>query len=113
MNRYIIAAWMTAVIFMLSSPNRGFAQAVANAQIHGVVSDATGAVVPGAAVKTTQTDTGQVRTAVTANDGSYVLPNLPVGPYTLEVTIPQFNSYVQSGIILQVGTNVGSTWPLM
>src|SRR5437016_1206274 len=31
MNRYIIAAWMTAVIFMLSSPNRGFAQAVANA----------------------------------------------------------------------------------
>ena len=106
MNRYIIAAWMTAVIFMLSSPNRGFAQAVANAQIHGVVSDATGAVVPGAPVKTTQTDTGQVRTTVTANDGSYVLPNLPVGPYTLEVTVPQFNSYVQSGIILQVGTNV-------
>lgn len=71
-----------------------------------MVNDATAAVVPGAQVKATRTDTGQVRTTVTANDGSYVLPNLPVGPYTLEVTIQQFNSYVQSGIILQVGTDV-------
>ena len=106
MKRYIIGAWITAAIFMLSTVERGFAQAVANAQIHGVVTDATGAVVPGAQVKATQTETGQVRTTVSDTDGSYVLPNLPVGPYTLEVTSQAFGNYVQSGIVLQVGNNV-------
>jgi hypothetical protein len=106
MKRYIIGAWITAAIFMLSTVERGFAQAVANAQIHGVVTDPSGAVVPGVQVRATQTETGQSRTTVTAADGSYVLPNLPVGPYKLEVSIQSFSSYVQSGIILQVGNNV-------
>src|SRR5207244_3244377 len=82
------------------------AQAVANAVIHGVVSDASGAVIPGAQVKATQINTGQARATVSATDGSYVLPNLPVGPYTLEVTAPSFNKNVQTDIILQVGNNV-------
>src|SRR5581483_887262 len=99
-----LAAAMAAVL-ILCGAGRVSAQAVANAQIHGVVSDPTGAIVPGAQVKATQTDTRQVRTTFTGSDGSYVLPNLPVGPYTLEVNIPQFNSYVQSGIVLQVGNN--------
>ena len=43
----------------------------------------------------------QARETVTATDGSYSLPNLPVGPYTLEVTTPSFNKNVQTGIILQ------------
>lgn len=82
------------------------AQAVANAQLHGVVSDSSGAVVAGAQIKATQTETGQLRTTVSGPDGSYALPNLPVGPYTLEVSSPSFKSFVQTGIILQVGNNV-------
>ena len=39
-------------------------------------------------------------------DGSYVLPNLPVGPYRLEVISPAFSAYVQSGIVLQVSASV-------
>jgi len=35
-----------------------------------------------------------------------VLPDLPVGPYSLEVSSPSFRNYVQSGILLQVGANV-------
>ena len=38
-------------------------------------------------------------------DGGYVLANLPIGPYLLEVTKDSFNKYVQTGIVLQVGTN--------
>src|SRR5262249_25676413 len=106
MKRYAAVRAAFAVLFLISTANSARAQAVASAQIHGVVTDPTGAVVPGAQVKATQTDTRQVRATVTANDGSYVLPNLPVGPYTLEVNIPQFSTYLQSGIILQVGTNV-------
>ena len=82
------------------------AQAVANAQIHGVITDPSGAVVPGAIVKATQTDTGQVRTVGSGADGSYVLPNLPAGPYSLEVVNQAFRNYLQSGIVLQVGNNV-------
>ena len=60
-------------------------QAVSTSQITGVVQDASGLAVPGAEVKATQTDTGLVRTATTGPDGGYVLPDLPVGPYQLEV----------------------------
>ncbi|HEY6343991.1 MAG TPA: carboxypeptidase regulatory-like domain-containing protein [Bryobacteraceae bacterium] len=82
-----------------------YAQAQASSQIEGVVTDATGAAVPGAAVKATHIETGAVRTAVTETDGAYVLANLPVGSYRLEVNKPGFSAYVQTGIVLQVATN--------
>jgi hypothetical protein len=82
------------------------AQAVANAQIHGVVTDSTGASVAGAIVKATQTETSQTVSTESNSSGSYVLPNLPVGPYTLQVSAPNFSLYTQSGIILQVANNV-------
>ncbi len=48
-----------------------------------------------------------MRTTVSNTDGSHVFfPNLPVGPYSLEVSSQGFGSYMQSGIILQVGNNV-------
>src|SRR5947208_3299069 len=45
------------------------------------------------------------RTALTSADGGYVLPELPVGPYRLEVTKEGFAQYVQTGIVLQVASN--------
>src|ERR1700694_1264661 len=93
----IVVAW---------SPTQLLAQAVSNAAIHGVVSDPTGALIPLGQIKATQTDTGQVLSTVTGADGSYVLPNLPVGPYSVEATAQGFNGYLQSGLVLQVGTNV-------
>ena len=60
---------------------------------------------PGAEIKATQTATGLVRTAASGTDGSYVLTNLPIGPYSIEVSKEGFNKYVQSGIVLQVNTN--------
>src|SRR5438876_1946982 len=74
-------------------------------QIQGVVKDATGAVIGGAEVKATQTDTGVTRTVISAEDGVYVLPNLAIGPYRVEVSKPGFSTYVQSGIVLQVASN--------
>lgn len=80
-------------------------QALSTAQIQGVVQDATGLAVPGAQVKATQTDTGAARTAVSSADGTYILPNLPIGPYRLEVSKEGFTAYVQTGITLQVGSS--------
>src|SRR5947208_8004808 len=106
MKRVTIACSLFAVLLVFATPSLLRAQAVANAQMHGVVTDASGAAVPSAQIKATQIETGQVRTTASVADGSYVLLNLAVGPYKLEVGSPSFSSYVQSGIILQVGTNV-------
>ena len=75
------------------------------AQINGVITDASGSAIPGAAVKVTQTATGVVRTTTSGVDGGYVLPNLPIGPYMLEVTREGFSKYAQTGIQLEVDTN--------
>ena len=82
-----------------------WAQSQSASQIQGTVQDATGAAVPDAVVKATQTDTGAIRTATTSGDGSYVLANLPIGPYRLEVSKTGFSTFVQTGISLQVATN--------
>ena len=78
------------------------ASAQATAQLSGRVTDESGAVLPGVTVTVTQTDTAFTRTVVTDGEGSYVMPNLPTGPYRLEVTLAGFRSYTQTGIVLQV-----------
>jgi hypothetical protein len=81
------------------------AQAVANATVSGQVADQTGAAVVGAAVKMIETERGVTHEAASDSDGRYTLPNLPVGPYRLEVTMSGFKNFVQSGIVLQVGNS--------
>jgi len=76
---------------------------LATAQLNGRVTDSSGAVLPGATVTMTQTATGLVRDAVTDGTGSYLISNLPTGPYRLEVSLQGFRSYVQTGLVLQVG----------
>ena len=78
------------------------AQAGSTAQITGVVKDTGGGVLPGAEVTATQTDTGLKRTTVTDANGSYTLPNLPVGPYRLDVNLTGFKQYTRTGIVLLV-----------
>ena len=83
----------------------GAVWAQSTAQINGTVRDASGLAVADATVKVTQTATGAVRTATSGTDGAYVLANLPIGPYLLEVTKEGFTKYAQSGIVLQVDSN--------
>src|SRR5687767_3598497 len=79
------------------------AWAQATGQLNGRIADESGAVLPGVTVTATQTATGFVRSVVTDDTGSYVMPNLPTGPYRLEVALQGFRTYVQTGIVLQVG----------
>src|SRR6516162_2630374 len=81
------------------------AWAQGTAQLSGIVKDQSGAVLPGVEVNAMQTATGAKRAAVSDETGSFVLPNLPIGPYLLEAGLTGFKSYVQSGIVLQVGAN--------
>src|SRR5690348_17736998 len=72
---------IATVIVCALLPAGAFAQAVAVSQITGTVHDASGSVVPQAQVTATQTNTGLVRNVVSGEDGTYLLPSLPVGPY--------------------------------
>ncbi len=95
----------TATFALLFSLACAALWAQGTSQIQGIVSDATGAAVPGAEVKVTQTDTSFTRIVTTGADGVYALPSLPVGPYRIEVSKQGFTTYVQTGIVLQVNTS--------
>ena len=72
------------------------------ASIRGTVLDPSGAIVQGATVTAKQTETGLTRTAVTDHQGEYVLVELPIGHYQLEVQARGFQKYLQQGISLDV-----------
>ncbi|MDR3414274.1 MAG: carboxypeptidase-like regulatory domain-containing protein, partial [Formivibrio sp.] len=83
-----------------------FAQIAGTGNIQGAVTDQTGAVVPNASVNLTDQATHVKRTTVSNNAGAYVFPGIPISKYILEVTSPGFKTYVQTGIVLQVGRNI-------
>lgn len=96
--------WAGALLAILVVSALAAAQG-STAQINGTVRDDSGGVLPGATVMAVQTDTGFSRTTVTGSDGAYTLPNLPLGPYRLEVSLAGFRTYAQTGITLQVNAN--------
>ena len=102
MKRITVLLAAGLVISVLSS---GPLWGQATAQISGSVKDQSGAVLPGVEITATQTDTGIARSTVTNETGSYVLPNLALGPYKLEAALPGFRTFVQSGIVLQVNSS--------
>ncbi len=81
------------------------AQTVSVAKISGTVTDGNGAVIVGAEVTATATDTGLTRTAKTGNDGYYLIPSLPVGNYTVQAGMASYSTQVRSNVVLQVDTN--------
>src|SRR6266852_3288809 len=93
------------VVFALLAHAGLWAQTAAVSQISGTVQDSSGSAIIGAVVRVTQAETGFTRTADSGIDGVYRLPDLPIGPYKLEVTQQAFGTYVQTGIVLQVNIN--------
>ena len=100
MKRLVATTSLLTVLILLWSTT---AWAQATAELNGRVTDESNAVLPGVTVTATQTDTGLTRTVVTDGTGTYSMPNLTPGPYRLEVSLQGFRTYVQTGIVLQVG----------
>src|SRR5438093_1020796 len=90
-----------AVLIVLQ-PCLAFAQ-TATRTIVGVVKDTSGALIPGVSITVKHTDTGQTRTAISSDSGSYNVPLLPVGAYELTTTMPGFKQQVRTGINLVIG----------
>lgn len=102
----IAAAFSLAAALLFSLPAPAIAQEVAVAEVDGHVTDPSGAFIAGATVKMTEVDKRVVHSYTTDAQGTFRFPNLPIGPYALDVAAPGFKAFRQTGIILQVGLNI-------
>ncbi len=103
---WALRMFLLSVLLINPLNPRAYAQAVAVAQVDGYISDPSGQAIAGAQVKMVEIGKQQAHTTTTNAQGRYELPNLPVGSYQLEVTAAGFKSYIQSGIVLQVASNI-------
>jgi Carboxypeptidase regulatory-like domain len=96
---------MLAVLFLVAGTARG--QGVgASGDIRGTVTDPTGAVVSKAAVTATDAEKGIKRSAVTDPDGEYRFTALPPTTYDISVQFSGFQTYIQKGVVVNVGQTV-------
>ena len=73
-----------------------------NASLSGTVTDPSGAVVPRALVTVQNAGTGLTSTIEASSSGTYTMPNLPPGTYTVTVAKDGFRTSVQSDVVLSV-----------
>jgi hypothetical protein len=78
------------------------AYAQANSEITGIVTDQTGAVVAGAAITLTDQATGSTHTTVSTGSGLYDIAGLNPSNYNLKVVAKGFQTYVQTGVVVNV-----------
>jgi hypothetical protein len=98
------AVHLTAVAMLwalLGLPFAGRAQVV-NASLTGIVTDPSGAAIPGTSVTATNVATGVSTKTTTGSAGNYIFPSLPPATYSVTFEKTGFRSTVLTGIILQV-----------
>ena len=98
------------VVLLLASVSACFAQSTAT--LSGVVTDPSGAVVPGAQVTVHSLATGLDRQLVTDNAGLYVAPSLVPGDYQVQVKASGFSQYTVQKVTLEVDQRVTVNIPL-
>ena len=87
--RDVFAALLVAALLLPSTPSTVLAQGTSSS-ISGVVLDAAGGAIPGATVVVTSDATGTKFEAVTNGTGAFNVPALPVGTYTVTVSLAGF-----------------------
>ena len=107
-RRFPLAA---AVIIVGLFAARASAQ-VAQADLRGTVLDESGGALPAATITATHVDTGTMRTTTTSSAGTYVMPALPVGTYTIKAEMAGFATVVKEGIRLAVGQSAALDFSL-
>ncbi|HET7099715.1 MAG TPA: carboxypeptidase regulatory-like domain-containing protein, partial [Terriglobia bacterium] len=88
------------------------AQIRTQASLTGYVSDPSGAMVPGATVRITNTDTGVTSDGKTNSSGYYYFPALTAGTYQIEASASGFKSVVQTQFEINVGDHAALNFHL-
>jgi hypothetical protein len=102
MRRVLFAVWLIG-LFALLVPSPALAQ---TGQINGVITDNTGAVVPGATVKAVEVATGLSRDTVTGADGRYNFTSLRPTTYDITAELTGFRTSQRKGVLLQANENL-------
>ena len=89
-----------AVLFVCAA-SLALAQ-TATSIIHGTVADTSGAVIAGATVTATETETQSAYTVVTNADGNYVFPAVRPGRYSVSCELASFRKAVREGVLVEV-----------
>ncbi|HEV8384297.1 MAG TPA: TonB-dependent receptor, partial [Candidatus Acidoferrales bacterium] len=103
-SRYVRTALLSAALLALLWTSAATAQTF-RGTILGTVTDQSGAVVPGAKVKVRNTETGLVRETATTEDGSYSVPELPIGHYVVSVEKAGFQTAQSSAVSVEVAAD--------
>src|SRR5689334_14059183 len=102
MKARLVLVSITLLIILLAAS--GLSAQTFRGTILGTVTDPSGAVVAGARVTVKNVGTGLERTTETSADGSYSLPELPIGTYTVTVSQLGFQTFVATGVTVDVAT---------
>jgi hypothetical protein len=95
---------LAAALLLLSLSGPIFAQSGSTGSVAGTISDPTGAVVTGANITVKNNATTQEFTATTADNGTFNVPALMSGTYTVTIAAPGFKTTVLSNVKVDVGT---------
>ena len=105
------AAALFLLLWMTLAPSSISAQTVVTGEVSGAVIDTSGAVVVGATVQLTDTDTGYDQKVVTGSTGSFRFVSLKPGVYRLKGSSSGFQSSTRN-VIVQLGQVINATLSL-
>ncbi|MCC7154238.1 MAG: TonB-dependent receptor [Bryobacterales bacterium] len=94
--------WLSLALALLCTGPTALNAQTATGQITGTISDASGAVIPGAKVTVNSEQTGLSRSTTANSTGNYAFPLLPVGVYTVTVEQQGFSTAKRTNINLNV-----------
>ena len=98
-------AWLGLLLLMLAGFSTPARAQLDTGSISGIVTDPSGAVVPGAQVMATESSTGTKYTTVSSSTGYYVIPSVRTGNYTVEVSANGFKTAVYADVAVTIGGN--------
>src|SRR5207248_7435384 len=82
------------VLPLVASFSSSASAQLAQGELRGVVTDESGAVLPGVTVTAVHVETGTSRVVVTAQNGSYLMPAMPLGTYKVRAELSGFGTTV-------------------
>lgn len=102
---------LVGILVLITTPALLLAQRT-SATFAGIVTDPSGAVLPGAEVGLVNEGTAAATQQITNETGEFVFSFVPVGNYTLKIVMPGFKTYESTGIPLGAAQNVRRTYVL-
>src|SRR3982750_2240404 len=100
------AAAVVAVGLTVLAPHAAVRQTAATGTIEGIVSDPTGAVLPGVTIVVKNSETGLTRDLVSDESGRYRAAALQPGTYEVAATLSGFQNLTLGNIAVQVGQSI-------